>query len=443
MKVGRNVFYVLCFITLIYLLMMNISMYQSSRSDIYIMSSHLYQSFHQSLHPVSVDCKKEIAKSKLLLMNRNLSVDCLALKEDNCHESFKTIADQADPFSVFLRSAACQIDLPANTSVTTKERDFPLAFFITVFKDSRNLEQLLQTIFRPHNAYCIHVDAKSDPLFLRTIQQIVSCYKLAFPDTNIFISSEAVGVYWGHFSIVQAEIICLRELHALDVPWKYALNLGGSDQMLYTNQELVTMLSSTEQPEIYVESFELPDFHFYRIESKWELDVPPGFNPDDAAGGNTPMRQKDKETDPLQPVPFGIKIYKGKKSYKLPRSFVTFFLEHPVAQEFTNWSKDIYIPDESVIQSLARISTVLERNGTWEVEMDYTPSDPDHLQVWQADGGECRGFWRNSVCVFSLEDMSAILWSNNHIVNKFRTDKDPWVVDCLTEIMSKKKTNER
>ena len=416
------------------------SSYSSSRLDAPIMFNHLYSSFHESLKPMSVDCKREISKSKLLLMNRNLTVDCLALKKENCKESFQTIVNLADPFSVFLRSAACQIDFPTSTSVTEEERDFPLAYFITTFKDARNLEHLLQTIFRPHNAYCIHVDAKSDPLYLKTVQQIIRCYKLSFPDSNIFISSEAVAVYWGHFSIVQAEIICLKELYALDVPWKYALNMGGSDQMLYTNQELVRLLSSTEQPEIYVESFELPNFHFYRIESKWELDVPPGFNPDDAAGGNTPMKQKDTETDPLGPVPFGIKIFKGKKSYKLPRSFVSFFLEHPVAQEFTKWSKDIYIPDESVIQSLARISLVIEKNGTWEVEMDYVPSDPDHLQIWQADGGECKGFWRNSVCVFSLEDMSAILWSKNHVVNKFRTDKDPWVVHCLAEIMSGKNT---
>ena len=206
--------------------------------------------------------------------------------------------------------------------------------------------------------------------------------------------------------------------------------------MLHTNLELVNLLSSTEQPEIYVESFELPDFHNYRIDSKWELVVPPGFNPDNAAGDKTPMRAKDRETDPIGPVPYGLRIFKGKKSYKLPRSFVTFFLEHPVAQEFTAWCSDIYIPDESVIQSLARISRVEERNGTWEVEMDYEPSDPDHLQIWQADGGECRGVWRNSVCVISLEDMSTVLWSGHHIVNKFRTDMDPWIVHCLAEIVN-------
>lgn len=148
------------------------------------------------------------------------------------------------------------------------------------------------------------------------------------------------------------------------------------------------------------------------------------------------MRVVDPRRDPLPPVPFGLELYKGKKSYKLPRHFVDFFLEHPVARALSRWAEDIFIPDESVVQSLARVSrTVASSPGNWTVEMEGEVEDPDHLQVWQADGGECRGVWRNSVCVFSLEDLSQLLHSGKHICNKFSTEKDPWVVDCLAELV--------
>ena len=66
---------------------------------------------------------------------------------------------------------------------------------------ARNLEHLLATIFQPQNAYCIHIDpkvsenfqfqnqsyrscinstnfdCKADPMFLKTVEQLISCYR--------------------------------------------------------------------------------------------------------------------------------------------------------------------------------------------------------------------------------------------------------------------------
>ena len=43
--------------------------------------------------------------------------------------------------------------------------------------EPRNLELLLASIFLTHNAYCIHVDPKADPVFLQTVKQMIGCYK--------------------------------------------------------------------------------------------------------------------------------------------------------------------------------------------------------------------------------------------------------------------------
>ncbi len=53
----------------------------------------------------------------------------------------------------------------------------PLAFSIVIHDQLGQLEALLATIFRPHNSYCLYVDAKTQPDFKRGVQQLVQKYK--------------------------------------------------------------------------------------------------------------------------------------------------------------------------------------------------------------------------------------------------------------------------
>ena len=131
-------------------------------------------------------------------------------------------------------------------------------------------------------------------------------------------------------------------------------------------------------------------------------------------------------------VPYNLTIYKGAKSYRLPRQFVRFLLSHPVAVTFLEWSKSTAIPDEMVVPTLARISTL-----TWSMEQRYVPQPRYHLQNW-VGWLPCRGTWRNSVCVFSLLDLDTILLSGCYIVNKVRSDFHPYVAQCLTEILEER-----
>ena len=183
---------------------------------------------------------------------------------------------------MFIRSSTCDLDFPEYHAISSFEKKFPLAYFITAFKDPRNLELMLKTIFRPHNAYCIHVDPKANELFLRTVKQILYCYNNKFPEGNIFRSSQSVPVYWGHYSIVEAELICLTDLLDLDHDWKYAVNMAGSELMLFTNKELVRNLSALPDSEIYVESFPMPEGNMYRVRNKFSFDSSAVFNPDNA-----------------------------------------------------------------------------------------------------------------------------------------------------------------
>ena len=56
-----------------------------------------------------------------------------------------------------------------------------------------------------------------------------------YPDSYIYQSSKSTEVYWGHSSIVEAELLCLSDLLNNNRSWHYAINLAGSEMMTLTN----------------------------------------------------------------------------------------------------------------------------------------------------------------------------------------------------------------
>ena len=122
--------------------------------------------------------------------------------------------------------------------LTQIEESFPVAFSILVFKDAAQVEFLLRNIYRPQNVYCIHIDKKSPANFRARLETIVKCFK------NVFITSRSVEVRWGKFSVLEPEMICLKELWNGRVKWKYFINLTGQEMPLRTNYELVKILAA-------------------------------------------------------------------------------------------------------------------------------------------------------------------------------------------------------
>ena len=147
------------------------------------------------------------------------------------------------------------------SSLTQEEENFPIAFSLLVFKDIEMVDRLLRSVYRPQNRYCIHVDSKSDAEFYSAVQSVAAC----FPD-NVRMSSRRVDVQWGHFSVLEPELICMEDLWDMDenknssdkefgkdsekVPkqkkekWKYFINLTGQEFPLKTNHELVKIMKA-------------------------------------------------------------------------------------------------------------------------------------------------------------------------------------------------------
>ena len=71
-----------------------------------------------------------------------------------------------------------------------------------------------------------------------TAENLLGCYRQKYPGSLIYSASENIKVYWGHWSIVQAELNCLKDLYNDDQRWKYAVDLAGSELMVLSNAEL-------------------------------------------------------------------------------------------------------------------------------------------------------------------------------------------------------------
>ena len=50
-----------------------------------------------------------------------------------------------------------------------------------------------------------------------------------FPGSYISQSSQNTAVYWGHSSVLEAELLCLQDLLHNNKSWQYAIDLTGSE----------------------------------------------------------------------------------------------------------------------------------------------------------------------------------------------------------------------
>ncbi len=122
--------------------------------------------------------------------------------------------------------------------VTQEETDFPIAFSILMYEQVHQVDRLLQTIYRPQNVYCIHIDAAANPSTHNAINALTSCLP------NVFMASKLIKVEYGMFTVLEAEMSCVSDLWAHTIKWKYFINLTGREFPLRTNWELVHILKA-------------------------------------------------------------------------------------------------------------------------------------------------------------------------------------------------------
>lgn len=107
-------------------------------------------------------------------------------------------------------------------------------------KDTCQFLRLFRAIYRPHNYYCVHVDAKSHIDLFVSIQSLARC----FPPGHVVIAEPRYDVKWGNPSILHATLLCMQRLLELSRKWKYFINVAAQEFPLKTNLELIRIFKA-------------------------------------------------------------------------------------------------------------------------------------------------------------------------------------------------------
>ena len=297
----------------------------------------------------------------------------------------------------------------SHPNLTKEEQQMPIAFSLTVYKGGRLLERILRAIHMPNNVYCIHIDSKSTRVFRSAIEALVRCLP------NVFISKESADVVWGHFSLVQAQLNCMTELLQSSVDWKYYISLIGQDFPLYDNKQLVAALKRLNNTNS-IESFLMPDYEKQRTSNSHILI-------------NTFLFSFMLNTHfSKSPPPHDMAIYKGSTHIVAIKEFVRFVVHSRIAQDFAEFLKDSFVPDESIYASLQQHP--LAPGGIIKEELDSIP----RALHWKMNNAECNGQWVRQLCWITAGDLRWALGSEMRyklFVHKIPFDYDDDLLECI------------
>ena len=292
-------------------------------------------------------------------------------------------------------------------ALSKNEEDFPIAFSINIYKDVEQFERLLRAIYRPQNFYCIHVDKKSPSIFRRAVKKISSCF------SNVFVASEIIKVVWGESSILQSQLICMKDLWKRSNTWKYLINLTGQEFPLKTNNELVDILQKLKGKSIVKGRYASKQ----RLRGRY-LYVHRGI-----------MRTNELK----QPFPGNFTFYKGSTYVVLSKAFVNFILHDKLARDFLEWVNNTGKPEETFYQTLY-----------FNVDFDKyfrnnTFNGPNTRYVnWSGHRAPCHGKFVRHVCVHGIGDLKTITQQKALFVNKFYLHYQYLALDCIEQWLHKR-----
>ncbi|XP_068675646.1 N-acetyllactosaminide beta-1,6-N-acetylglucosaminyl-transferase-like [Montipora foliosa] len=263
--------------------------------------------------------------------------------------------------------------------VSEEEKQLPIAYSITLYKSARLVERILQAIYMPNNVYCIHIDTKSPDALLRAIKTMIRCLP------NVFVVTNRTSVFWGHFSLVQAQLNCMEELLQSSVKWKYYISLVGQDFPLYDNKEIVRALRTLKNhnnigSKPVAKKFQNRTKFIHRF-----------------------INNKFVTGDKKPPPPHNITIYKGLTHIIAIRQFVNFVLHSQIGKDFVEFLKDTHIPDEMSYGTLHQYPHA--PGGIQGKQPEWIP----RALIWQQrdkkNKNSCKGFWKRGLCWISFQDL--------------------------------------
>ena len=276
-----------------------------------------------------------------------------------------------------------------NYYVSAEEEGFPLAFIFVVYTNAKQVIRLLKAIYRPHNLYCIHPDARQGKKFAKSFHQISKCLP------NVFVASKLTKVYYGHHTIMDAQLNCILDLvNYHSSKWKYVINICGRELPLKTNREIVASLKALNGSSALGDAkYISPHWWRKRFVYKYALNS---------------RGQMQRTNQRLGRVPHGTRIHKSMNFMAASSQFAFFLLTNIKAIALRKCLRDVYAPEEhfySSLYSLPEAPGARPNKGTVVPVIDefiwITNSNTKKHTWWYCKrlGGPqhlCAGFWRSS-----------------------------------------------
>jgi hypothetical protein len=274
----------------------------------------------------------------------------------------------------------------------------------------------------PQNYYCIHIDLKADPLTRQTVGAIADCFD------NVFVASQLESVFWGHISIVYAEMNCMRDL--LKYHWKYFINLSGFMFPAHSNHELVKILQLYDGANDVEGTYKRSDHFWMRVRNTFH------WIHSDTLGLNIITLL------PKSSPPFNVTVYKGSNQVALTRAFVVYFMHSRHSLELVEWFADTLAPDEYIWPTLNH-NVQLNAPGAYRGDPE-TKTFTARATIWQPIADQvdwswapwvCQGQWVREICIFGVGDAPWLYKRPELFVNKFHASFEPLMYDCMEELI--------
>ncbi|XP_056120865.1 beta-1,3-galactosyl-O-glycosyl-glycoprotein beta-1,6-N-acetylglucosaminyltransferase 3-like [Rhinichthys klamathensis goyatoka] len=300
-------------------------------------------------------------------------------------------------------------------SLSKEERDFPIAYSMVIHEKIEMFERLLRAIYTPDNVYCVHVDQSSPEIFKEAVRAIASCL------TNVFLASKLENVIYASWSRVQADINCMQDLLKSPVQWRYLLNTCGTDFPIKTNAEMVQTLKQLNG----MNSLESEAVESKKVRWEYHHSVANGV-----------IRTNIRKSPP----PIRSPMFSGNAYFVVSREFVDHIFKSKETQDFMEWEKDTYSPDEHMWATLQRMPSV---PGSNPPNRKYEQSDMNaiaRLVKWSYHEGDlksgapyppCTGTHRRGVCIYGAGDLKWIVKQHHLLANKFDPEVDDVAIKCM------------
>ncbi|XP_045204870.2 beta-1,3-galactosyl-O-glycosyl-glycoprotein beta-1,6-N-acetylglucosaminyltransferase-like [Mercenaria mercenaria] len=289
--------------------------------------------------------------------------------------------------------------------LTEEEKNFPVAYSILMYKNVEQFERLLRAIYRPQNIYCIHVDSKSNSRLYQAVSGIANCFD------NVHLLQKRINVRWGYMSVLEPELLCMKELWKRSKTWKYFINLTGQEFPLKTNYELVQILKAYN-----------------------------GANDVETTVKRFQGRCQNTKAGP----PHGIQVAKGALHIAVNRGFVDYSLHDKRARDILAWMNvSCWIPDEVYFSTLNH-NPHLGVPGSYKGHPETTRL-PARKKPYLARFKNrvksdtyrypCHGKVVRGICIFGIGDVPMLSKRKELFANKFHLDYQTVAYECMEELI--------